>query len=205
MPKGILITFEGPEGGGKSTQIKRLLGYLARKRRSTGVLFREPGGTKIGEAIREIILNRKHGNMFPETELLLYLAARAQLVREKILPALKRGKVVVLDRFEDSTLAYQGFGRKMSVQEIEKLSRTWVRGKLEPNLVIVLDIDPKAGMRRGGRQDRMENQALAFHRRVRSGFLTLARKNRKKYLVVDARKSKDEVFREIVKGVERVL
>lgn len=188
MKKGIFITFEGTEGSGKSTQIQRAAAFL--RRRGVKVLvLREPGGTKISEAIREILLNKDFTEMKPETELLLYLAARAQILREKVFPALKKGMTVICDRFEDSTLAYQGFGRKMSLKDIQTVSRLFVRGDFQPQLTFLLNIDPKEGMKRGGRHDRMERESYLFHQKVQRGFLTLARQNPKRYVILDARLS----------------
>ena len=192
MKKGLFITFEGTEGAGKSTQIKRVGAWLKRQGRRVLVL-REPGGTRTGEAIRQVLLDNRNKAMSAETELLLYLAARAQIVREKILPALARGTAVICDRFEDSTLAYQGFGRGFSLKKIENVSRELVRGALEPDLTVVLDIDPSAGLKRGGRHDRMEKQSLVFHRRVRAGFLKLAARKPRRYLVLDARESREAI------------
>lgn len=202
MKKGLFITFEGAEGSGKSTQIKKAAAYLKRRGRCV-LLLREPGGTRVSEAVRAIILNRDYAEMAPETELLLYLAARAQIVREKILPALKKGTVVICDRFEDSTLAYQGYGRGLSVKAIVQASRLFARCELQPNLTILLDIDPKEGMKRGGRHDRMERQSDLFHRRVRRGFLSLARQNKKRFRVIDARQSIKIVASEIQKVLEK--
>lgn len=187
--KGFFVTFEGPEGSGKSTQIKRLESYLKRKGHKT-LLLREPGGTHVSEAIRHILLDTKSKGMSPEVELLLYLAARGQIVREKILPALKKGKVVICDRFEDSTVAYQGYGRGLSLDFIQSASH-WVRGKLVPDLTILLDLSPEDGFKRTGRRDRMEQESINFHRRVRKGFLALARKNSKRFVVLDATKKVD--------------
>ncbi len=194
--KGIFITFEGAEGSGKSTQIKRAAAYLRRKGFNVLVL-REPGGTRIGEAIRKIILNPAHREMFSETELLLYLAARAQIVREKIRPALSKGRVVICDRFEDSTLAYQGFGRGLSLKTIERVSRELVREKNLPDLTFILDLSPRRGMRRGGRRDRIEKASFRFHEKVRRGFLTLARKDPKRYRALDGAASIEFVAKKI--------
>ena len=182
--KGFLITFEGAEGSGKSTQIRFAVNFLKRKGHSVLVL-REPGGTKTSEAIRKILLDKKLNTMRPETELLLYLAARAQLVREKIEPALKRGKMVVLDRFEDSTLAYQGFGGGIPLPVIEAFSR-FARGSLKPDLTFLLDVGIKEGLRRSGRSDRVEKKSVAFHEKVRKGFLALARREPRRFLVIPA-------------------
>ena len=201
--KGYFITFEGAEGSGKSTQIRRAVAYLRRKGYS--VLFlREPGGTFIGEEIRDVILNKRHKEMKPETELLLYLAARAQLVREKILPALQKGQIVVCDRFEDSTLAYQGFGRQMGPQSISKLSPL-VRGALKPDLTFLLDLESREGLRRAGRQDRMECESLAFHRRVRRGFSELAKGEPRRFVRLEGRLSREALARQVRKKLDSFL
>ena len=202
--RGFFITFEGPEGGGKSTQIKKARTYL-KKHGCRVLVLREPGGTRVSEAIRKILLHLKNGKIEKETELLLYLAARAQIVRERIAPALAKGWVVLCDRFEDSTLAYQGFCRGLSVSAIQRTSRDFVCGNLQPDLTFVLDIDPVKGMARGGRHDRMEKQSIQFHRRVRRGFLELARKNRRRFRVIDAVRTVDQVSQEILKEIERAF
>jgi len=204
MKKALFITFEGTEGGGKSTQIRNTAAFL-KKNKHKVLLLREPGGTRVSEAIREVLLNPGNKGMSAEAELLLYLAARAQLVREKILPALEKGVSVILDRFEDSTFAYQGYGRSLSMKNIETVSRLWVRGGLKPDLTIILDIDPAKGLARGGRHDRMEKESMKFHRKVRQGFLSLARKNPKRYGVIDATLSITEVAKLVEERVRRVL
>ena len=202
--QGVLITLEGPEGSGKSTQIKNMVRYFKRKG-IRPVLLREPGATKVGEAIREILLHLKVNSMAPETELMLYLAARAQVVHEKILPALRQKKIVICDRFEDSTLAYQGFGRGLSVSQIQQASRL-VRGILKPNLTILLDIDPKLGFLRIQRgRDRMERAPLSFHRKVRRGFLTLAKQEPRRFFVVDARQHESEITEIIQRKLDHVF
>lgn len=195
---------EGPEGSGKSTQVKNLVLYLKRKKLKA-LVFREPGATDVGEAIRNILLHLKVKSMAPETELMLYLAARAQIVHEKILPALKRGSVVICDRFEDSTLAYQGFGRGLPVAEILKAS-VLVRGSLKPDKTFLLDLDPAEGFKRIKRgHDRMEKAPLAFHRRVWQGFRTLARREPDRFCVLDARQSADDVFMKIREALDDVF
>jgi dTMP kinase len=203
MKKGYFITFEGAEGSGKSTQIRNAVAFLKKKGRSV-VMLREPGGTRISESIRAILLDRKNVKMSHTTELLLYLAARAQIVREKILPALKKGKVVISDRFEDSTMAYQGFGRKIPLKAIEEVSRL-VRGTLKPDLTFVLDIDIVKGLARGGRHDRIEREALSFHRRVRKGFLTLAKKEPRRMAVLDTTQSVESVSQKVRERLRRVF
>jgi len=184
MPRknGFFITFEGAEGSGKSTQIRFAVNYL-KKEGCRVAFFREPGGTKVSEAIRKILLDKRLRDMRPETELLLYLAARAQLVREKIEPALRAGKIVVLDRYEDSTLAYQGYGGGIPVPTIRELS-LFARGFRTPDLTFLLDVETKQGLKRSGRRDRVEKKSISFHRRVREGFLMLARHERSRFVVL---------------------
>ena len=202
MKRGLWITFEGPEGSGKSTQIRRVAAQL-RKSGWKVISLREPGGTKISEAIREILLDRKNLRMTIETELLLYLAARAQIVREKIFPALDRGCAVLCDRYEDSTLAYQGFGRGMSVEGILELSQKWVRGNRVPEKTFLLDVDPRLGLRRGERHDRLELQSMKFHESVRKGFLSLASSNPKRIIVLDALQDRQKITSQICKELSK--
>jgi dTMP kinase len=201
--RGYFITFEGAEGSGKSTQIRNAVAFLKKKGRSV-VMLREPGGTRISEAIRAVLLDKELKEMSPVTELLLYLAARAQIVHEKILPALKKGKVVICDRFEDSTRAYQGFGRKIPLAAIEEASKL-VRGALKPDLTFVLDIDITKGLKRGGRHDRIEREALSFHERVRRGFLMLAKKEPRRMVVLDTSKPLERVSQKVRERFERVF
>ncbi len=203
MRKGYFITFEGAEGSGKSTQIRNAAAFLKKKGRRV-LMLREPGGTRISEAIRAVLLDKHLNEMTAVTELLLYLAARAQIVREKILPALKKGKVVICDRFEDSTRAYQGFGRGLSLKAIEQANEL-VRGSLRPDLTFVLDIDSAKGLKRGGRHDRIEREALSFHRRVRQGFLAIAKRNPKRMVVLDTSRPVDKVRQKVRERLERVF
>ncbi|MFA7255422.1 MAG: dTMP kinase [Candidatus Omnitrophota bacterium] len=201
--RGWFITFEGPEGSGKSTQIQTAAKFLTEKGYAV-VLLREPGGTRISEAIRKILLDKKNTEMTCVAELLLYLAARAQIVREKIEPELKKGKVVICDRFEDSTFAYQGYGRKIPLQLIRAISEL-VRRDLKPELTFVLDIDSWRGLKRGGRHDRIEKESLVFHHRVRRGFLSLAKKNPKRMILLDTSKPVGEVAQQVRERLERVF
>ncbi len=203
MKNGIFITFEGAEGSGKSTQIRKAAAFLKKKGWAV-VMLREPGGTRISEAIRGVLLDKKLKEMDPVTELLLYFAARSQIVREKILPALRKGKAVICDRFEDSTRAYQGFGRAISLEAIDRMSRL-VRGDLKPDLTFVLDIDIRKGLARGGRHDRIEREALSFHQRVRRGFLTLAKREPRRMTVLDTSLPVDCVSRKVRERLQRVF
>ncbi len=192
--RGFFITFEGPEGSGKSTVIKETARFLEGKGFSVLVL-REPGGTVISEKIREILLDGKNIRMAVEAELFLYLAARAQLVREVIRPALASGKIVICDRFHDSTRAYQGYAGGISLKSIGLLGKLATEG-LEPDLTILLDVAVEKGLSRAGRHDRMEKKSLGFHKRVRLAFLSLARKYPHRIFVVkDENKVEEKIAR----------
>ncbi len=203
MAAAKLITFEGVEGAGKTTQLGRAAAFL-RDRGVAVVVAREPGGTELGEQVRDILLSRSGAAPAPLAELSLYLAARAQLVAEVIEPALAAGAVVLLDRYVHSTLAYQGYGlgvelggtsREENVAYLRELCRAVVKG-CWPDLVILLDLPPKEGLARlaGAAPDRVEARELAFHRRVREGFLALAREEPGHFKVIDASADADEVF-----------
>lgn len=201
MKKGLFVTFEGGEGSGKSTAIRAATAFF-KKRKCSVVFLREPGGTLISEKIREIILDRKHNRMAVETELLLYLAARAQIIREKILPALKQGKVVICDRFHDSTVAYQGYAGGLSLKVIQQFA-VFVKGGVEPDLTLLLDVNVKTGLKRAGRTDRMEQKSLQFHERVRRGFLTLAKNDPRRIKLIQDQPSiekKMEKVREVLEA-----
>lgn len=190
---GTFITFEGGEGSGKSTQ----LALLAEKLRAAGVdvvSLREPGGTAVGEAVRAILLDPEHHGLDASAELLLYEAARAQLVAEVIEPALSAGEVVLCDRFFDSTTAYQGYARGLDLAEIARLNAA-ATGGLTPDRTLVFDVDVATGIARAthGGADRLEREDVAFHERVRAGFLALAAHEPDRVRVVDASGSPDAV------------
>ncbi len=193
--KGKFITFEGGEGSGKSTLIERLAIRL-RAAGHTVLLTREPGGTEVGEQIRHTLqYSRQSAAMVPEAELLLFSASRAQLVREVILPALKRGQIVLGDRFYDSTTVYQGVGRLLDPLVVAAINNFAV-GPCVPDLTLVIDVDPRIGLERArGRElfDRMENQSLEFYQRVRQGYLDLARREPHRVKVVDGNRTLDEI------------
>ena len=204
--KGYFITFEGVEGSGKTTQIAILCHYLE-TRGYRVVRTREPGGTKIGDSIRSLILDAKNREMDAKTELFLYLASRAQHLKEIILPALSEGKVVVCDRFTDATLVYQGYGRGLPPREIELIAR-FASGGLHPDLTFLLDIDAKAGLARlKGRAEinRLDREALHFHETVRQGYLALAKKHprRIQYIYTDA--GVEEISQKIRECVDDIL
>lgn len=204
---GKFITFEGGEGCGKSTHIERLVARL----RDAGhpvLVTREPGGTEVGEQIRHILqYSRQSAGMVCETELLLFCASRAQLVREVILPALNSGQTVVCDRFLDSTTVYQGVGRKIDSNTVAAINRVAV-GNCIPDLTLVIDLDPRIGLERArGRElfDRMENQSLEFYQRVRQGYLELARHEPRRVKVIDGNQPVETVERIIWEHVSGVL
>jgi dTMP kinase len=185
----IFITFEGPEGSGKSTQIRLLAEALIRHGQQP-LVTREPGGTRIGDAIRSVLHDRAHVEMSPRAEALLYNAARAQLVDEVIRPALAQGQIVLCDRFADSTLAYQGFGYGRDLVEIRRLI-DFATGGLQPDLTLLLDLDPVIGLRRKQSEvksewNRMEDKALAFHRAVHTGYHQLAAQEPTRWRIFDA-------------------
>lgn len=183
--RGRFIAFEGGEGAGKSTQSTLLQGWL-QSRGIEPVMTYEPGDTAVGQHLRQILLGHETGALEPRTEALLYAADRAEHVGAVIRPALDRGEMVITDRYLDSSLAYQGAGRSLSVADVEMLS-SWATEGLLPDLTIVLDVDPAVGLQRFDTPaDRLEAEPLAFHRRVREEFLGLAARDPERYLVVDA-------------------
>jgi dTMP kinase len=201
---GLLIAFEGGEGSGKTTQARlvaiwlRELGYDVEK-------THEPGATKIGMRLRALLLDTSHTGMSPRAEALMYAADRAEHVASVIAPALARGAVVITDRYVDSSLAYQGAGRNLAVDEIARFNR-WATGGRIPDLTILLDMDPMAGLSRRARSaDRLEAEPADFHLRVRAGFLALARAEPARYLVLDADRPPAEITRDIQERIRELL
>lgn len=195
---GLFITFEGVEGAGKTTQIALLRQYIETHEKQV-LVTREPGGPPIAESIRALLLDPANQAIHPRTELLLYAAARAQHVEERIRPALRAGKVVVCDRYADSTTAYQGFGRGLDAELIAVLNAI-ATGGLWPDLTIVLDMAPEEGLCRAARTgalDRIEQETLAFHQRVREGFLHLVETEPARVRRVDATRSIETVAQDI--------
>jgi dTMP kinase len=184
---GLFITFEGPDGCGKSTQIAPLADYLRAKGREV-YTTREPGGTEISDQVRQIIMAMKNTSMNPRTELLLFLSARAQLVEEVIRPRLAAGEVVISDRYADSTLAYQGYGHGVDRDVIRRLLE-FATGGLKPDLTLLLDVDAETGLRRrqmgGGEWNRLDAYQLEFHRRVREGYHELAALEPERWVTID--------------------
>lgn len=201
--RGIFITFEGGEGAGKSTQINALQRQLEMHDYEVMVV-REPGGSVVGEAIRNVLLDASHTEMTARTELFLYEAARAQVVDEIIEPALERGTTVLCDRFFDSTMAYQGYGRGLDLGVIERLNAAAVHGVV-PDRTIVLDADPRSGLARatknGAVADRLEREDLSFHERVRKGFLALGEKDPQRVRIISSEQPITAVFAEILREV----
>ena len=205
--KGYFITFEGPDGSGKTTQIGLLKDYL----KEIGfevVVTREPGGTSIGEAIREIILDSAYGEMTPVTEMLLYAAARAQHVDELIKPALESGKIVLCDRFVDSSLAYQGFGRGLGIELIERVNKVALNG-INPDMTFFFDLDPKEGLKRGQARgegaDRLELESMDFHQRVYDGFNGLCLRYPDRFKRVDASMGIHDIHKETINRILQLL
>lgn len=209
QPTGKLISFEGSEGSGKSTQIARLAKQLAKQKHDV-VTVREPGGTEIGEQIRNIIVHNSKGDeMCAETELLLFAAARAQLVREVIAPALLKGTTVLSDRFLDSSTVYQGIGRNLAADPVNQINRFAV-GNVMPDLTIVLDVPTKVSLKRIRQRasdvpDRMERENIDFYEKIRAGYLLLAKSMPDRILVVDGTLKEDVIARKILAAVKKVL
>ena len=192
---GLFITFEGPDGCGKSTQIAPLADYLRSKGHAV-YTTREPGGTEISDQVRQIIMAMKNTSMHPRTELLLFLSARAQLVEEVIRPRLAAGEIVISDRYADSTLAYQGYGHGVDRDVIRSLL-AFATGGLKPDLTLLLDVDAETGLRRrqtgGGEWNRLDAYQLEFHRRVREGYHELASLEPERWVTVDAAQTPEMV------------
>jgi dTMP kinase len=204
----MFITFEGGEGSGKSTAIRQIVAQLEKEGYQV-VLTREPGGTPISEEIRNVILDKKNVDMDPRTEALLYAASRRQHIVQKILPALKEGKIVLCDRFLDSSLAYQGGARGLGIENVLNVNLFATEG-LEPDLTVLFDISPEEGLARiaanSGREvNRLDVEKLAFHKKVRSAFHTLAKANPSRYVVIDASKDKETVYHEAYQAIEERL
>lgn len=204
--KGVLISFEGIEGSGKTTQARLLSEHLSGKGYIT-VLTEEPGGTAIGLAIREVLLKVEYAGMHHLTELLLYYASRCQLITQLILPAVEEGRVVITDRFSDSTFAYQGYGRGIDLQVIKRVDDI-ATGGLKPDLTFLLDLDAESGLKRNrdaNKSDRIELEDIGFHKKVRSGYLALADSSPQRIRVIDASTDIGEVRKEINAAVEELL
>jgi len=212
LTRGLFITIEGPEGAGKTTQARLLYEHL--RSRYPAVYTREPGGTVIGERIRALLLDVSHTRMSPLTEMLLFAASRAQFVAEVVGPALREGRLLLSERYVDASIAYQGFGRGLDVGQVRRVNEGATRGVM-PDLTILLDIDPALGLQRArqtagkegrpGHCDRLEQESLSFHVRVRAGFLAIAHEEPDRIRVVDGSRAQGVVHDEVVRLVEGLL
>ena len=207
--KGYLITFEGPDGAGKTTVINELIKQLPKEIQKKTIITREPGGSKISENIRTIILDPANKEMDDRTETLLYAAQRSQHVSEVIRPALAAGKIVLSDRFIDSSLAYQGVGRDLGVEAVKQIN-DFGTGGLEPDLTIFLDLDPATGLarivkERAGQEERREQEKLAFHKKVYAGYIDLLKRYPDRIKKVDANLPIEEVAANSVKIIRKQL
>ena len=208
MVNGTLISFEGPEGAGKSSVLEAILPLLEEK----GIPYittREPGGVDIAENIRQVILDPDHTSMDAKTELLLYIASRRQHLVERVLPALAAGKVVLMDRFIDSSVAYQGYGRGLSVEDIEWLNQFATDG-LKPDLTLYFDLDVEEGLARIARNqerevNRLDLEGLELHHKVRQGYLALAEKEPERIVKIDASQSFEAVLADVLTILEKRL
>jgi dTMP kinase len=206
---GFFITFEGIDFCGKTTQAKKLANYLRKK--GYDVLFiREPGGERISEKIRRILLSDKNREMTSATELLLYLASRVQLTQRVIIPSLKEKKIVICDRYSDSTLAYQGYGRGLNKSIIKNLNQLASSG-LSPNLTILLDVPVEISLERKAKEkknkggDRLEKEKFEFHQRIRDGYLKIAQKNKRRIKIIDGRKDQEKTWQKVKSVVDSFL
>jgi len=199
MSPGYFITFEGPDGSGKSTQIQALAEYL-QGLGQTVLLTREPGGTEISEEIRDLLHDLRHHEMQPRAEILLYSAARAQLVGQVIRPALAAGATVLCDRYADSTLAYQGYGHGLDLEVLRQIT-SFATHELKPDLTLLFDLDPAVGLKRrqtdGVEWNRLDAYDLAFHQRVRAGYHQLAQANPNRWVTLDATLDRERLKEEV--------
>jgi dTMP kinase len=206
--KGFFITFEGGEGVGKTTLIDRVFDYLTAKGHAV-IKTREPGGTRLGQQIRDLVLHQKEFHPTKRAELFLFLADRSQHVHEVILPALEEEKIVLCDRFNDSTLAYQGAARAFDRAQLKSFCAFAV-SDLVPDLTLFLDLDPEIGLVRaqkgkGGTYDRLEKEALSFHQKVRAAFLSFAKEEPERFHVIDATEPTDVVFTLAIQEIDSTL
>jgi dTMP kinase len=202
--RGRFIVIEGIDGSGKSTLAARLAEHVAARKRRV-IRLREPGGTRIGEQVRSLLLDARNSEMTPLTEFFLYMACRAQLVNEIVRPALRKGTVLLCDRYYYSTAAYQGAAGGLGIGAVLDVAERIARFE-RPNLVLLLDLPPRtARARAGDRKDRVESKGEAYQRRVRRGFLEMARRDRRRFRVLDASRPADDVFDEARKAVDRAL
>ena len=200
---GLFIVFEGGDAVGKTTQMRMLVPWL-RERGVDPVVTRQPGGTSLGRKLRKLLLGPDHPELVSRAEALIYAADKAQHVEELIRPALTEGQVVVCDRYVDSMIAYQGAGRVLDLAEVEQVAR-WATGGLRPDLTVLLDADPADAVATIRQQDRLEAAGLDFHRRAREHFLRLASQAPDRYLVLDARESREAIAQQVAARVGSLL
>lgn len=205
---GLFVTFEGGEGAGKSSLIASLYDYLTEQGHEL-LRSREPGGSPLGEMIREALLNPSYDvTIGSRAELCLFLASRAQHIEEVLLPALEMGKIVLCDRFNDSTIAYQGIGRGLGVDYVRQLCTLICEG-VTPDLTFYLDVAPHVGLHRAAKTraatDRIESEEMAFHERIRNGFLQIAARERARFYVIDAHQPLEDVFEQVIEVIENKL
>jgi len=204
---GLFVTFEGPEGSGKSTQIKSLCAYL-QSRRLPAVCTREPGGTRIGDMIRDVLLTPEHSELSPLSEFLLFSASRAQLVAQFIRPHLQSGDIVLCDRYADSSFAYQGYAHGLELAALRRVTQ-FATGGLMPDLTFYFDLDVRAGLRRkrAGESplDRLDSQAIEFHERVRRGYLAMAEEEPQRWVVIDAAQGVEQIQQQVRQVLETFL
>lgn len=208
---GVFISLEGIEGAGKTTLIQKMIAHFHNLGKDV-LLTREPGGSELGKKLRSIILNAEE-KICPSAELFLFLADRAEHVQTCIKPALEQGKIVLCDRFTDSTVAYQGYGRGMDIAELKMLNSLATQG-LTPDLTVILDLDPEIGLARANarnkeqnltvKEGRFESEALEFHQKIRAGFLAMSREE-ERFFVVDARQSAEQVFETVHEKLQSIL
>jgi dTMP kinase len=204
LRKGFFITFEGGEGAGKTTLLEGIYKYLL-DRKIPVVMTREPGSTKLGEEIRNLLLHYFEGDVSIFSELCLYLASRAQHIKEIILPALRENKIVLCDRFNDSTIAYQGHGRDLGMEKVKNFCN-FVCQDLKPDITFYLDLDPKIGVKRIEKGlDRLESENISFHEKVRKGYLKLAKEDDKRIFVIDGSKTREEVLKEALEILDKKI
>lgn len=216
--KGLFITFEGPDGSGKTTQIHRLAEELE-NRHIPYLITREPGGTEIGDTIRSIILNPDHSELADKTEILLYAASRSQHVSEKILPAVREGKIVLCDRFVDASIAYQGYGLGQPIETIKQINH-FATGGITPDRTYMIDVSPETGRSRmksrsgspekgatssASDLDRIERRALAYHQQVRKGFLAIYEENKSRVCLVNGEQDNEQVFSDIIEDFRHFM
>ncbi|NLU11140.1 MAG: dTMP kinase [Tepidanaerobacter acetatoxydans] len=200
--KGKLITIEGPDGAGKTTQVKKISEYLRTKGFKV-LVTREPGGTSLGEKLRKLLLTLEGEIPVPEAEALIYAASRAQLVKKVIVPALENGYIVLCDRFVDSSLAYQGWARGLGIKELTDINGWFLKNNW-PDLTIILDVDPSQSLKRLSKEkDRLESENLEFHKKVREGFLKVHSMYPDRTRLVDASQNPEHVFEAVLFEIEK--